>query len=227
MRIESVPIFGVTVGPRSRPVDPEKVAEIAESIKRVGLLQPITVYAPDNVAVELVAGRHRLEAVKSLGWEHIDAICVVGDKIERELVEISENLHRADLTKEQRDEHLRRYAELLEGQAQKVVPQNAAKPKSELKGGRPKSIAKKIAEQTGLSDDTVRRALNPKPAKPAADPFSDEITARKQYTRLVRAWDAAGAEVRHLFRSLIDLRSRLIDFDPPTFLVRVQPPAKE
>ena len=76
--------------------------------------------------------------------------------------EIAENLHRFDLTKEQRDEHIRRYADLLEARKQ-VSPQTAAQPKSGPQGGRPKSIAREVAEATGLSDDTVRRALNPKP----------------------------------------------------------------
>ena len=146
MKIESVAISGITVGPRHRAVVPAKTAEIARSIQRSGLLNPITVYAGSGGSIGLVAGLHRLEAVKSLGWEEIDAAFIDGDEIDRELMEISENLHRADLTKEQRDEHLRRYAELLEAQAQEVVPQNAAKPKSGPKGGRPKSIAKKIAE---------------------------------------------------------------------------------
>ena len=33
------------------------------------------------------------------------------------MIEITENLHRLDLSKEQRDEHIRRYAELLTAKA--------------------------------------------------------------------------------------------------------------
>jgi hypothetical protein len=40
--------------------------------------------------------------------------------------EIAENLHRLDLTKDQRDEHIRRYAELLQQRSQRQVPQDAA-----------------------------------------------------------------------------------------------------
>ena len=41
--------------------------------------------------------------------------------------EISENLHRADLTKDERDNHNRRYAELLE-KRRLISRQNDAKP---------------------------------------------------------------------------------------------------
>jgi hypothetical protein len=69
---------------------------------------------------------------------------------------------RCDLTKDQRDQHIRRYAELLEAKAKRIVPQDAEQIPAAR--GRPKSITTQVAEATGLSDDTVRRALNPKPA---------------------------------------------------------------
>lgn len=123
-----------------------------------------------------VKGRHRLEAAKRLGWTHIDCAVVDGDEIGAELWEIAENLHRLDLTKEQRDEHIRRYAELLEAQrcAASIVPQNAEQSQPRIVGG-PKSITTQVAEATGLSDDTVRRALSPKPPvfiKSALEPES-------------------------------------------------------
>ena len=71
--------------------------------------------------------------------------------------ELAENLHRLDLTKDQRDEHIRRYAELP---ASRPVIEGQNVYKSD---GRPKEVARQIVDETGLSDDRVRRALNPKP----------------------------------------------------------------
>lgn len=75
-----------------------------------------------------------------------------------------------DLTKDQRDEHIRRYAELLEARiaAEKIqVRQNDA---PEIGYGKPppqtKAPAARIAEETGLSVRTVQRALNPPPVTP-------------------------------------------------------------
>lgn len=101
---------------------------------------------------------------QALGWAHIDCLEVDDNAVEAEMWEIAENLHRLDLTKEQRDEHIRRYANLLE--ARKVQsPQIAVieSKRADGRGHRPKSTAREIADATGLSDDTVRRALNPKP----------------------------------------------------------------
>ena len=100
--------------------------------------------------------------------------------------EIAENLHRVDLTKEERDKHIRRYAELLEKQ---VVPQTAAKPKSGPKGGRPKGTARIIADETGLSDDTVRRALNPQPSTVPNEEADDQ---ERVYNNLCKWWRKAG-----------------------------------
>lgn len=70
----------------------------------------------------------------------------------------AENLHRADLTKEERDRQIRRYAELL-GQS----PQSAAieSRREDGKGHRKEGVASIIAKETGISKDTVERALNP------------------------------------------------------------------
>lgn len=54
----------ITVGVRHRK-DPGDLAKLAESIDRLGLLQPITI-TPDGV---LVCGWRRLEAVRRLGWK--------------------------------------------------------------------------------------------------------------------------------------------------------------
>lgn len=76
------------------------------------------------------------------------------DPLAAKLWEIADNLHRCDLTKEQRDQHIRRYAELLEA---RIVPQTA--PVLQRGRGQPKGIARQIADETGLSKDTIRRAL--------------------------------------------------------------------
>ena len=44
------------------------------------------------------------------------------DALKAEVWELAENLHRCDLTKEQRDEHIRRYGEVLELRAVQSAP---------------------------------------------------------------------------------------------------------
>jgi hypothetical protein len=47
-RIETIPIDTIEVGKRLRGVGPAAVTSIAESMKRLGQLQPISVYAPER-----------------------------------------------------------------------------------------------------------------------------------------------------------------------------------
>lgn len=211
MKTERVLVDGLRVGARMRSADPARVATLAASMQRHGLLQPITARMVGETEAELVAGLHRLEAAKSLGWEWIDAVFVEADDIERELLEIAENLHRADLTKEERDRQIRRYAELLEakGATEIQARQNDApeigygKPPPQIKG-----TATKIAEETGLSVRTVQRVLAepkpPKPVPPAREPHNDFEVVQKQVDALMRAWNAAGPEAREQFLERVD-----------------------
>ncbi len=90
---------------RMRQLRPEKVDELAESIAARGQLQAIIVQPQDSGYV-LAAGRHRLEARRQLG--HAEIECRVLDGLSADealIVEIDENLARADLTPSERAAH--------------------------------------------------------------------------------------------------------------------------
>lgn len=77
--------------------DEESIAELAQSIQQVGLLQPLLVRKVDD-GYELVAGERRLRAVTSLGMEKV--VCIVQQDIEDEssaMMALIENLQREDL----------------------------------------------------------------------------------------------------------------------------------
>jgi len=76
-----------------RTIDPDKVTGLAESIKIVGLLNPITIDKHGT----LVAGAHRLAAYKLLRLDEIECIVLDGDDWQSELAEIDENLIRNEL----------------------------------------------------------------------------------------------------------------------------------
>ena len=84
--------------------------ELKGSILSVGLINPITV--TENL--HLIAGYHRLEACKELGWQTIPAQIIKTDKLNAELIEIDENLIRNELTVLERGEVLRRRKEIYE-----------------------------------------------------------------------------------------------------------------
>lgn len=90
-------INAIKVGERTRKLSPANVQKIKKSIEEIGLLHPILVWR-DEVALKLVAGRHRLEALKELGWENVPIRLVTTESAaEAMLAEIDENLAREEL----------------------------------------------------------------------------------------------------------------------------------
>jgi ParB-like nuclease domain len=158
-KVDRLPVDFVTVKANQlRPVDDEKVKLIAASMARIGLMTPITVRfrpddtTPDEGDYELIAGRHRLAAAKLLGWDSIDVIELIRcSDVDAKLWEIAENLHRAELTKLQRDEQVALWIALTDG----VSAQPAQKPK----GGRPEGGLSAAARELGVDRDDARRAV--------------------------------------------------------------------
>jgi len=79
--------------------DPERLSELAQSIKEHGLAQPVVVsYDAIHDSYELIAGERRLQACKLAGLTHIDAVIRTpkSDK-ERLSVALVENIQRDNL----------------------------------------------------------------------------------------------------------------------------------
>ena len=151
-RTEKLSVHSIKViEKRHRPIITAKVELIAASLAEIGQRYPISVYLGQNGPV-LVAGLHRLEAAKLLGWKKIQCHVVSGDKIDRRLWTLAENAHRADLTTLQRAEHTVEWDRLVQERAKDG---QLARP-----GGRqPKDRGiSKSAKRLGLSREEVRRA---------------------------------------------------------------------
>jgi phage N-6-adenine-methyltransferase len=98
---------------RLRALNVKKVKEIAESINFNGQLHPIAV-CKSGEKLTLMAGLHRLEACKLLGYDLIDCSIRTIDPMQAELIEIEENLVRQELTVLEESEHYQRRDELLD-----------------------------------------------------------------------------------------------------------------
>jgi ParB-like chromosome segregation protein Spo0J len=86
-----------------RPVDAAAVDQLVDSINTLGLQGGGLIYvrwAPAASAQRaiLVAGRHRFEAFRRLGWARIPCIIFDGTAVEAKLWRIAENLMRLELT---------------------------------------------------------------------------------------------------------------------------------
>ena len=131
-----VALIDVPVG--RREVQENRVAELKGSIVEVGLLQPLIV-TPEY---RLIGGKHRLTAVKELGWIHVPCIIKSYDDIDAELAEIDENIVRAELSAMERVGQLDRRKTLYElkyPETKRGGYSNVAKGRQEIKTREPGS----------------------------------------------------------------------------------------
>ena len=86
-----------------REFTPEQLAELEESIRQNGLLQPLVVRpaqegTPAGAEWELVAGERRWRAVRRLGWTEVPVVVRELDDRAMLVLAIVENVQRADLS---------------------------------------------------------------------------------------------------------------------------------
>lgn len=180
MKVERAFVDSIDVGERMRPLNEGAVQRLVESMKALGQLQPISVFAPSPDSITLVAGRHRLEAARRLEWDEIDAVFVTGDEIDRQMQEIAENLHRVDLTALERDEQVARWVELVESKvSQLATPSGGVQPKE--RGVR------KASRELGISKDQISRAVKVASIAPEAKQAARDAGLDNNHSALLAA----------------------------------------
>lgn len=94
-----IPVGAITPNPKQprQVFDEDELAELVESIKEVGLLQPVVVRPLGDERFELVMGERRLRATKAAGLDSIPAIVRPTDEHDLLRDALLENLHRAQL----------------------------------------------------------------------------------------------------------------------------------
>jgi ParB family transcriptional regulator, chromosome partitioning protein len=97
--LREVPVELVRPNPRQprSSFDEEALAELAESIRSRGVLQPIVVRALPSGHYELVAGERRLRAARLAELESVPAVVREAEDWERLDIALAENMARTDL----------------------------------------------------------------------------------------------------------------------------------
>ena len=167
--VRVIEIADIKVGDKRRSLNAEKLNKLMESISVLGLRQPITVrgiklrrdWGNAKREYELVSGFHRLEAKKRLGETTIACIIMEGDERAARMWEISENLHRAELTALEHDEQVAEWVKLLEADpgfsAQNVQKKGRGRPKGGISEASRKLPVK--GKTHAAKRQTVERAL--------------------------------------------------------------------
>jgi ParB family chromosome partitioning protein len=76
-----------------------EILELADSIDKQGLINPITVQKCEDGKYVVVAGHRRFEAIKRLGWPHVECN-IFEDLNEKEIIlaQIAENCQRKNMS---------------------------------------------------------------------------------------------------------------------------------
>lgn len=158
MKTERLLLIDIETGERLRAVDPVKVSAMKASIAEIGLRTPVTVSAArdgDEWHFRLVAGAHRLEALRQLGEDMADCFVMEGDGDDAALWEIDENFARSELTDAQRADHHVRREEILKRKG--LVSKGPGQPKKN--GDKLSSYSDQAAASLGVDRRTVQRDL--------------------------------------------------------------------
>jgi len=96
--MHELPIDAVSPNPMQprTDMDDERIAELADSIGKVGILQPIIV-RPHAEGYQIIAGERRWRAAKVAGLEHVPVRVMATTEIEALELALIENLQREDL----------------------------------------------------------------------------------------------------------------------------------
>lgn len=149
-----VDINRVNILPNRRPLNDQKVAELMDSIKANGLLNPITL----DQNLNLVAGLHRLTACKLIGLKEIEChIITYEDKDHARLAEIDENLIRSELDALERSELWLERDRILErmGLRAKVGDNQFTQRGGEILSPPPKTTLE-LAQEIGCTERTLQ-----------------------------------------------------------------------
>ena len=180
MNLQKIQLSKLSASAQPRPLLTTEVDKLAASIKDVGLIQPITVTAFTQVSGiaepgwQIIAGHHRVAACRALGWAEIDAL-VIDDvsHLQSELIEIDENLCRAELTASQRTGYTKRRKQIWEALHPETEVGTDFPPQfsGQLGGARPQTqgFASSTAEASGMT----KRSINQHLAR--ADALGDDV----------------------------------------------------
>ena len=180
-----VPFDQIDISIHHRPTHADKVGELVQSIRTLGLQAAPVVIERDG-RYKLVSGRHRLEALRVLEYDEVPVRIVGFDDLQARLWTISENLHRNELTALRRAEQIAEYARLMSGEPEdreeeQVEPDDEKEPQepasepekvrhSGAAGGRGNEGGNRAtARGLGVPEQTVRRATQIPGITPAGE----------------------------------------------------------
>ncbi|MCH8274016.1 MAG: ParB/RepB/Spo0J family partition protein [Armatimonadetes bacterium] len=98
--VREIPVDAIRPNPRQprNVIDEEGLKGLADSIRSVGVLQPVVVRIVGQDRYEMIAGERRWRAATLAGLERVPAVVRTADEVESLQIALIENLQREDIT---------------------------------------------------------------------------------------------------------------------------------
>ena len=199
--VYSVPMALITPGPGPGRYGDAGLPELASSIRRCGLLEPITLRATEGVFYEIVMGERRYRACMMLGYSRIDAFILRVSDAEAALFSLLENSQRQPL-------HFFETAERYEalsaaGMDEETLSRCAGKSPAEISAklqllGLPPETKRQILDM-GLTERQAKALLSPSGSQPKRKVISTVWQPRlylNAIQSLVRQMQGSGIEAQ-------------------------------
>ncbi|PRA87948.1 transcriptional regulator [Ochrobactrum sp. MYb29] len=223
---KTISLKDIFIGERARPVDEDHALAIAASMAERGLINPITVRSTPaanggKTPYTLVAGGHRHRAAELNQWEEIDAIVMSADAAEAQLLEISENLFRNELSALDRAVFVMKFREIHEekfGKIQRGGDQKSKDHDGPLIFSSGRALSEKVQERLGFASTTYKRVtmIGQKlhPALRQAVRGTDVENDQKALLKLAALSDTEQAGIAAALKFEPDLK-KVLDMDKP------------
>lgn len=153
-----IKISDIKIKPGRREAKPKSAEEMTRSIQALGLLNPIIV----TEDYTLIAGLHRLEATKKLGWTKIECTVSSMDGLQAELAEIDENFVRTNLSHRELGDlllHRKELYEALHPETRQGMRNGQTSKNENLSLLGAKSFTQDTADRLGVGKRTVEQLV--------------------------------------------------------------------
>jgi len=194
-------LFGAPFPSRLDPDDPE-LAELVDSIKTYGVLEPILVRSKPSGTLEVVAGERRVRAARKAGIPVVPVLIKILSDEQAFILQLTENLQRRDLTEEEKTRGLGELARRTKWNAQEIADKLKMSERwvykylpEEFKRdyeSPPESARRALSTETTQSIPTASEITKPQEAEPRSgfEPAPQEV--RRAAEELNPRWNAPG-----------------------------------
>ncbi len=226
--IVQVPVDAIDIVSGTRKTVKADDEMLALSIKKIGLMQMIT-FMPSEVPnrYTLIAGRRRLTAIRALGWAMVDGNLVTVSDVDRQIMEIDENLCRTELAPIERAEAVKLRVSLYSATHPAAAEAIKLRETQRDRGDRkPRETKAKepaaddppplppmaaVAKHFGVTEQTVRKDI--RRAEGFTEPekviLKDRDTSQRQMDYLLKLEPAEKVQVINLLAISMDFQAAL------------------